>query len=226
MRLLLIRHGQTPNNVRGALDTAFPGAGLTPLGEAQAAAVPRALDGQWVGRVYASSRVRTQLTATPLARARGLEVEERAGFEEIAAGDLEMLTDADAVHAYAECIGAWMHGDLERRMPGGTTGREFYTAYDAAVRAVASEAGPDETPVVFSHGAAIRAYTTLAAGVDPAVAIDMRIMNTGMAMLDGDPDGGWRLSRWSAEPLGGVALADDHAHDVTGESTDEALHES
>ena len=29
MRLLLIRHGQTPANVRGELDTAAPGPGLT-----------------------------------------------------------------------------------------------------------------------------------------------------------------------------------------------------
>ena len=31
MRLLLIRHGQTPSNVDYLLDTAVPGAGLTAL---------------------------------------------------------------------------------------------------------------------------------------------------------------------------------------------------
>ncbi|BCW50626.1 hypothetical protein StoSoilB13_29680 (plasmid) [Arthrobacter sp. StoSoilB13] len=43
MKLLLIRHGQTPGNVAGQLDTAFPGPGLTELGERQAAALPEAL---------------------------------------------------------------------------------------------------------------------------------------------------------------------------------------
>ena len=35
MRLLLIRHGETPGNVLGQLDTAHPGPGLTDLGERQ-----------------------------------------------------------------------------------------------------------------------------------------------------------------------------------------------
>jgi probable phosphoglycerate mutase len=67
VRLLLIRHGQTPHNVTGALDTAFPGAGLTALGEAQARALPTALSGETISAIYASPLVRTQLTATPLA---------------------------------------------------------------------------------------------------------------------------------------------------------------
>ena len=46
MRLLLIRHGQTPSNVLGALDTLVPGPGLTPLGLEQAAAIPDALAGE------------------------------------------------------------------------------------------------------------------------------------------------------------------------------------
>ena len=43
MRLLLIRHGQTPSNLKFLLDTAVPGAALTELGERQAAALPEAL---------------------------------------------------------------------------------------------------------------------------------------------------------------------------------------
>ena len=72
MRLLLIRHGQTPHNVTGALDTAYPGAGLTELGQRQAAAVPASLADEDVSAVYASPLVRTQLTGTPLAQERGI----------------------------------------------------------------------------------------------------------------------------------------------------------
>lgn len=226
MRLLLIRHGQTPHNVMGALDTAYPGAGLTPLGEAQAAAIPDALREHRVSRVYASSRVRTQLTAAPLARRRGLEVVVRDGLEEIAAGDLEMLSDAASVQAYAGCVGEWLHGALDRRMPGGTTGLEFYERYDAALRAIVEDHAPDDTVAVVSHGAAIRAYTALATALDPAVSMELRIMNTGMSVLDGDHATGWTMTRWSTDPLGGAELADTRAHDVTGESADEALHEA
>ncbi|KTR37372.1 histidine phosphatase, partial [Curtobacterium oceanosedimentum] len=42
MRLLLIRHGQTPANVSGVLDAEVPGPGLTELGQQQADALPAA----------------------------------------------------------------------------------------------------------------------------------------------------------------------------------------
>src|SRR3978361_1596701 len=74
MRLLLIRHGQTPANVLGQLNTRKPGPGLTAIGEKQAAAVPGALRGEQVGAVFASTLIRTQLTAEPLSQERGLPV--------------------------------------------------------------------------------------------------------------------------------------------------------
>lgn len=225
MRLLLIRHGQTPHNVKGALDTAFPGAELTPLGVAQARAVPTALGEERVSGVYASRLVRTQLTAAPLAATRGVEVAVREGFEEIAAGALELRSDQDAVLQYIGAVGAWLSGDLGHRMPGAGDGQEFLERYDAAVRAVVARHGDDDTVAVFSHGAAIRTYTALVTRLDLEAAAELRLMNTGMAVLEGHPDAGWELARWESEPLGGLALEDFTAHDVTGESPEEALHD-
>lgn len=222
MRLLLIRHGQTPSNVAGALDTAFPGAGLTPLGQAQAAAVPAALAAEEIVGVYASPLVRTQLTAAPLAAARGLDVVVRAGLEEISAGEHEMRSDDSSVAAYVDCLVRWMNGDLEHRLSGGESGTAFLERYDAAIHDITGRHDRTGTVAVFSHGAAIRVWAATTAGLDPEVATELRVMNTGMAVLDGDPDAGWELTRWSSEPLGGAALADAHADDVTGESTDEA----
>jgi broad specificity phosphatase PhoE len=222
VRLLLIRHGQTPSNVRGALDTAFPGAGLTALGQAQAQAVPGALDDD-IAAVFASRLVRTQLTAGPLAGSHGLDISVRDGLEEVPAGELELRDDTDAARTYAGCVAAWMTGDLGLSLPGGTTGHAFYARYDGAVRAIAAEHRPDDTVAVFSHGAAIRAYTALAVGLDPAVSTELRIMNTGMALLEGHPERGWELARWSTEPLGGLDLTDAQARDVTGESAEEAV---
>lgn len=65
MRLLLVRHGQTPSNVEFLLDTAVPGPGLTALGERQAAALPEALADEDIEALYVSTLVRTQLTAAP-----------------------------------------------------------------------------------------------------------------------------------------------------------------
>ena len=51
---------------------------------------------------------------------------------------------------------------------------------------------------------------------------ELRLANTGMGVLEGDPDAGWQLRRWYADPLGGIALLDVAARDVTGDSADEA----
>lgn len=223
MRLLLIRHGQTPHNVTGALDTAFPGAGLTELGRSQATAVPAALADEDVSAVYASPLVRTQLTGSPLAQERSLDVQVREGLQEIAAGDFEMRSDREAVEAYLGALAAWLHRDLDHELAGGTTGHDFMDRYDAAVRSIAQQHGRDDTVALFSHGAAIRVYATLSAGLDAEEVEGMWINNTGMVMLDGHPGDGWDLVRWQGDPLGGPGLASVRAHDVTGEAIDEEL---
>ncbi|MEO9322817.1 histidine phosphatase family protein [Nocardioides sp. C4-1] len=212
MRIHLLRHGQTPHNVAGALDTARPGAGLTELGQQQARAVVPALDGEPVDAVFCSPLVRTRLTAQPLADHRGLAVTEVEGLEEISAGDHELETSAEAIGAYDANLDAWMAGDLNHTLPGGADGHAFLARYDAALRAVVAATPSGGTAVVVSHGAAIRAYLVLRLG-----APDRRLANTARAVLDGDPDTGWTMTSWTGDPVGGSHLRDDRAHDVTGE---------
>ncbi|MFI7580957.1 histidine phosphatase family protein [Kocuria kalidii] len=226
MRLLLIRHGQTPCNVSGELDTAMPGAPLTLLGRAQARAVPAALGHERITGIHASPLLRTQLTATPLAEARGLEVQIRPGLEEISAGTLEGRADPDAHHAYISCLVAWILGDLDRPMPGGPDGHDFLGRFDAAVQQIVQDHDPADTVAVFSHGAAIRVYTALRGGLDAVEAEQLEIMNTGAAVLENRTGGGWGVVAWHRDPLGGPSLEDRAAEDVTGESAEEVLDET
>lgn len=222
MRLLLIRHGQTPSNIIGALDTAYPGADLTELGVRQAEALPDALGGRDVAGVYASRLVRTQLTAGPLAASLGLSTVVQPGLEEISAGDLEMAHDKDSVLAFVETVGAWITGDRSHRMPGGADGHEFQGRFTTALERIAGEHDDDHLVTVFSHGAAIRVFTALATGMGPAEAAEVRIANTGAGLLDGSPGAGWRLVEWYTEPLGGAHLTDRSARDISGDSVEEA----
>ncbi|MGI6879884.1 histidine phosphatase family protein [Microbacterium sp. gxy059] len=202
MRLLLIRHGETPSNVAGALDTGFPGPGLTEKGHRQARAVPGALAQARIDGLYASPLVRTQLTADPLATQRDDAPQVLDGLEEIQAGDLEMRTDIDALRSYHASTTEWIRGDLSARMPGAESGHEFMERYGSAVRRIAEAHGSDGTAAVFSHGSAIRLFTAIATGLDERRAGAMRLDNTGASLLEGDPDEGWRLVRWVMTPLG------------------------
>ncbi|MGW0874951.1 histidine phosphatase family protein [Streptomyces sp. NPDC002740] len=197
MRLLLVRHGQTPSNVDYLLDTAVPGPGLTELGAQQAAALPQALAGEDIETLYVSTLVRTGLTAAPLAAARGLDVLVRDGIREISAGDLEMVPgNSEHGELYMRTVFAWAAGDVGLRMPGGESGTEFLARYDAVVaEAAASGAG---TVAMVSHGAAIRAWAAArAVNVDVPYAAAHRLANTGTVVLDGSPADGWKALSWA-----------------------------
>ena len=218
MRLLLIRHGQTPSNVDGLLDTARPGPGLTELGERQAAEIPDALKHEAIDGIYVSVLRRTLITATPLIVDRGLDPVELPGIHEIEAGDLEMRHDHEAYRIYLETAFAWGMGDLDRRMPGATDGHEFFRRFDESIASVTGN-----NAVVFSHGAAIRVWVAgRAINVPPSFAGEHDIQNTGVVELDGSLESGFTLLSWQGTPVGGSDLSDDSAEDPTGETLDEA----
>ncbi|HEY0258441.1 MAG TPA: histidine phosphatase family protein [Lacisediminihabitans sp.] len=214
MRLLLIRHGQTPGNVRRELDTSFPGPGLTELGTRQAAAIPDALRDEPIDAIFASRLVRTGLTAEPLASDRGLDITVLDGLHEIEAGLLEKRSDEASVQRYLETAFSWGAGDLDVVMPGGTDGRAFFRRFDAGIEIVATTAG---TAAVFSHGAAIRVWTAgRATNIPPVFAGRHELENTGVVELNGTPEDGWTLTSWAGLPVGGAELADAEAGDPTG----------
>lgn len=218
MRLLLIRHAQTPGNVLGQLDTAHPGPGLTELGTRQAAALARALEHEQIDLLYASTLPRTQLTARPLSARRGLGIEVLEGLREIEAGSLEKLTDRESHLRYLDTVFAWAEGELDRRMPAGSDGHAFFERYDDAIARIAAAAGDGgTTAAVVSHGAAIRVWAGRRAGnIEAGFAARHVLANTGIVALEGDPDAGWHLVHWDGSPVGGLALADPTAEDPTG----------
>lgn len=205
MRLLLVRHGQTPSNIAGLLDTGAPGADLTALGRTQAAALPSALGTEPIEALYASTLVRTQQTAEPLALSLGLTVEVRAGIREIGAGALEMLGDAAAVQVYLDTAFRWSDGDLDLRMPGGESGTEVFDRYDEVVAEIA--ASGTGTAALVSHGAVIRSWVAArVANISTDHAARSPLANTGVVVLDGSPDAGWQALTWEGHPVGGLSL--------------------
>jgi probable phosphoglycerate mutase len=203
MRLILVRHGQTSSNVATLLDTAHPGADLTDLGREQAAALPDALDGTPIDAIYASTLVRTQQTAEPLAAAHGLEVRVRAGLREISAGALEMLGDPDSLDSYLTTALAWGAGDLTPTIPGGEPGDAALERFDEVVAEVAASGAG--TVVVVSHGIMIRTWATARSDITPDFAAGSRLANADVVVLDGHPDSGWRALTWGGAPVpGGV----------------------
>ncbi|MFG1926957.1 histidine phosphatase family protein [Cryptosporangium sp. NPDC048952] len=200
MRLILIRHGQTPSNVAHLLDTGLPGPGLTDLGHEQAAALPEALADEDIEVLFVSTLVRTHLTAAPLAAARGLEPIVRDGLREIVAGDLEMASDNESVKTYLTTSFGWSAGQTDLRMPGGEDGVEFLGRYDAVIDEAAATGA--DTVALVSHGAAIRAWVAArAVNVDVDWAGERALSNTGIVTLEGSPADGWKALTWEGQAV-------------------------
>lgn len=209
LRLVLVRHGRTPSNVRHRLDTALPGPGLDELGHAQAEEVAGLLAGWPVRGLYASRATRAQETAAPIGRALGREVELLRGLHEVFVGDLEGQEGDDARAAFDEVFEAWWDGDVDRAMPGGESARDVWDRALPDLAAVTSGVA-EGAVVVVSHGAAIRILSlALLGGHDGSGAghgevtygRERPVPNTGRVVLRRDP-GGWVPELWDAMPGG------------------------
>ena len=208
MRLILVRHGQTSSNTGFLLDTGAPGADLNETGREQADALVERLDGEPIDAIYASTLVRTQQTAAPLARTRGLEVGILADLREISAGDAEMTTDATD---YITTLLKWDEGDHEARIPGAENALEFFARFDRAIARVAS--GGHASAVAFSHGAAMRTWASARVDGFTDTLGKGLLNNTGIIYAEGDPESGWKL----VEVVGIILYDEDGAAAATQE---------
>lgn len=216
--LRLLRHGQTQANVDGALDTGFPGLPLTELGRAQADAAAGVLGSEPIGSVFVSRLIRTHQTASPVARSLGVTPTEHAGLVEISAGEFEMANDEKAIEAYIGTLMQWFGGDLDARLAGGESGREFLGRYDSAINEAVDQtiAEGNDSLLVVSHGAAIRTWAGYRLAGRADTSREGRLENTACVTLTGHPSTGWELVDWHSEPIGGALLRDPSADDPTG----------
>ena len=153
MRLMLIRHGQTPSNVLGLLDTAIPGPGLTDLGREQAAACRRTLDGQ---RVDADLRLHPAAVAADRRAAgggpRARDVDSGRLLRGAPPVTWRCWATTDAVRTYLATIGAWMARRPRRSgCRVGGAARSVLDRFDAVVeprrsRRAGRRAGDDGRP--------------------------------------------------------------------------------
>lgn len=194
-RLVLVRHGQTDANVRGALDSRPPGEPLNERGRAQAEELARRLVAEPVTAVYASRATRAQQTAAPLATALGLDVVVLDGVHEVFVGDLEGREDTAAREAFDVVYQQFWQGNLDAHLPGGESGNDLRSRFVPAVDTVMD--GAEGSVVLVSHGAAIRLGAAALLGDTAETAY---VPNTGLVVLRPDPDAGWALEHWDPAP--------------------------
>lgn len=205
LRLVLVRHAQTPSNVRHALDTALPGPGLTDKGRHQAVLLADRLATEKIHSVHASRALRAQETARPLAARHDLAVTVADGAHEISVGSLEGATDIASRRVFEGVYAKWLAGNLDEPMPQGETGRQALARFLPAVHQALDGACAGAV-VVVSHGALLRlAAAHLACNITDSRDTVRHLPNTGVIVLEPAPatGTGWRCAGWDGLDLDG-----------------------
>lgn len=165
MRLLIARHGATPNNAQ-ARYTGQSDVALSPLGERQAEALAQALAGEHFDSIVASDLRRARTTAEAIARYHGdLALREDADLREIAMGEWEGQTYAEVMEHSPDLMRRWQEDAITVAPPGGETVAEFH---DRLVRALDRwhTAYPQGTLLWVTHGGAVGVLLCHLLGMD------------------------------------------------------------
>ncbi|WP_211445161.1 histidine phosphatase family protein [Collimonas humicola] len=188
--ILLIRHGETDWNLerrlQGHLD--IP---LNQVGERQALALARSLDGIALDAVFSSDLQRARQTAAPLTAARNLSLRLDAGLRERCYGALEGLRYPEAAQRFPEAYAALMERAVDYRYPAGVhaaeTMREFYERTVSALLAVL-RAGALARIAIVAHGGVLDCIYRFANQLPLEQPRSCDIFNASINRLSWNPD--------------------------------------
>lgn len=163
MRLLLIRHAETPWNAEGRFQghTDIP---LSPNGQRQAAALARVMVTETVHTLYASDLQRTLQTAQTLAKTLGLPVQQEPRLREMSFGAWEGLTLSEIQQQDAELLAARQVDPMRVTPPGGETLVQVTDRVRGTLHELLSTYR-ERTVVLVAHGGSLRVLLCLALGL-------------------------------------------------------------
>lgn len=236
LTVTFIRHAESQANASGYIDTSTPGPHLTNdevdqtgglTGEQQAQNFADALcatsctgTAAPFDALYASTMIRTQETAKPLADKTGLPVtvlgsydptrpQGNSGVQEISAGIFEGLSEKEGIGRIGYILAplAWSMGLQFVPIPGGETGLEFNERVTNALEDV--ESGTTDTngdgeidAAVFSHGATIMMWTLMNVDNPSLTLLANTLDNTDTVVVTKNDDGSWHLVSWNGQEVG------------------------
>jgi broad specificity phosphatase PhoE len=208
-----VRHGESGD--MASINTLVPGPHLTDIGEQQADALAKVLEHSGIDEIWASTMVRSQETAAPLATELGLSIQPfQAGLNEIDAGILEgaPVNVGDVPLGGALYLLAplpWTLGFTSVPELGSTdaNGIVFDDRVNDAIQTIYNGSVANDTDAVFSHEGTIAIWTLM--NVDnPDYALVLKellttgelLPYTGQVVVSGEP-GDWTLVSWDGQAV-------------------------
>lgn len=194
MRLLIARHGATPNNAQARF-TGQSDIALNPLGQQQAEALAQALAGERLDGIVCSDLRRARTTAEAVARYHDLPLQEDTDLREIGMGEWEGQSFAEVVAHSPELVRRWHEDAINVAPPGGETIPQFR---DRLVRALDRwhTTYPEGTLLWVTHGGVVGVLLCHLLSMDLRLRWQFRRDNTSITELEI----GVREGRYGQEP--------------------------
>ena len=185
MRILLARHGETPWNAEGRYQGQID-IPLSPLGQAQAAALGARLQDMPISRAVASPLSRAQATArAALGTARQAMLGTDADLQEIAHGEWEGLLASEIHDKDPARLQAWREAPDTVMMPGGESLRQVLERSWRGLARAAEGLGEEDTLLLVAHDAVNRVILCKVLGLPLARLWSFRQAPTTLNLLEG-----------------------------------------
>lgn len=163
VRIYLVRHGEAQGNVQeffqGHIDT-----DISEKGRKQLECLAERFKDIPIEAVYSSPLRRAFSTAEAVNRHHGFEIKTDAGLMEINGGKWEGVKWTELPERFPDEYMTWCKKINEFHAPGGESTGQVYDRISGTMKKIASE-NNGRTIAVVSHGLAIKAYLTYAAGL-------------------------------------------------------------
>ncbi|HVR44949.1 MAG TPA: histidine phosphatase family protein [Thermoanaerobaculia bacterium] len=194
-RLILIRHGETVDNVRGVAQ-GWSDSELSQQGQEQVDRVAQRLGAIGVGSLWSSTLPRAIATAEKIGRSIGLEPRLLDDLREMNCGDWEGLSFPELRRGDPETYRRWL-SDPRQPCPGGESYHDVLVRMERALETIRAELDGHPSPVVIvSHGTAIRVLATSLLGVPLAAARNFAQDNAAVNAFERRADR-WVLRVWN-----------------------------
>lgn len=185
MRILLARHGETPWNAEGRYQGQID-IPLSPVGEAQAAALGERLKDLRITRAVASPLSRADATARfALGEGRVSMLETDADLQEIAHGEWEGLLASEINEKDPARLRAWREEPDTVLMPGGESLRQVLDRSWRGLARATEGLGEDDTLLVVAHDAVNRVILCHVLGIPFSRLWTFRQAPTTLNLLEG-----------------------------------------
>ena len=161
--LYIVRHGEARGNVERNFHGWFD-SDLTENGMAQISRLPDRFKNIHLDAAYSSDLKRTRMTASVVAKEKGLSVIEVPALREIHGGEWEDVPWDDLPVRFPESYGNWLERPHLLEMPGGEKMTDFQDRVYRAVLKIAEE-NEGKNVLIATHGTAIKVLLCKIRGV-------------------------------------------------------------